>query len=210
MLKKRSCSWAPVKSHLIASFSVTLFSLRHCLIKLEPHCSPARLQKQKTGGWVGTPLLQLCASPTPSSSSTAGTPWCSPGSVPSQPLGHSTGRHGRGTVPISGALLQQGHPQYTTLHHKPSCKVLPYPQEDYFPSLQVILVDLVVQNSKAKQGIGDSTKTTKIPTSLQSRLSSASFFVTKLRSLHLMWDSGARQQYKKARLDVCLVAAQSP
>lgn len=56
---------------------------------------------------------------------------------------------GKGEVTISDALFWQGHPWHTS-HHKPSCKVLPHVGEDYFPSLQVILVDLVVQNNKEK------------------------------------------------------------
>jgi len=39
------------------------------------------------------------------------------------------------------------------------------------------LVELVAQNNKAKQGMGDNTKTTEIPASLQSTRFSAGFLL---------------------------------
>lgn len=74
MLKKRSCSWAPVKSHLMASLYVSLFSLRE-LIKLEPHCSPAKLpenNRQVAGG--AFPCCSLVPAPLPAPEAQLGHP----------------------------------------------------------------------------------------------------------------------------------------
>lgn len=183
----------------MASFYVGLFSLRRCLIK---HLNPTAPQP----GSLKTKDKQLgghcCCSPVPA-----------PLPAPAAQLGHpgahwhlslpspSVPARGGGRVTISDVLFCIPDAQHHTTN--PAVKFCPTLENIIFLLCRSFWWTWSFRTTK------QSTNITKIPTSLQSRLLQA-FFFTKLPSFHLMWDSEARQQYKKARLDVCLVAAQSP
>lgn len=158
-------------SDAVLNWSLTPLPPNHILWKQKTGC----LSENSPATHDLTLQTQPSLCPAPGCSSTAGTP-----PMPTGVLGHRQGRTRGKRFTISDALCQQGCPWYMTLHHKPCCKVLSQPEKDCFSFSQwVILLDLVAQNNKAKQGMEDNTKPTEIPATLQSRPSSAGFLLHK-------------------------------
>lgn len=186
----------------MASFYVGLFSLRRCLIKplnpTAPQPGSLKTKDKQLGGH--SPAAALCQPHSQLQQHSWDTPVLT--GIFLFPAPQS--QHGEGgESPFLMCFLGRAIPD--AQHHttNPAVKFCLTLENIIFLLCRSFWWTWSFRTTK------QSTNITKIPTSLQSRLLQA-FFFTKLPSFHLMWDSEARQQYKKARLDVCLVAAQSP